>query len=239
MTDEQQRRILAIGAHPDDIEFCCAGTLARCIQRGDAVTMAVVCRGDSASCGLSREELMKVRSAELQASANVLGADLIEMGYLDYGVYHDRDTVMRFTDVIRRARPDIIITHCGWDYGGDHNNTHLVTVDASIAASVQNVFTDHPPIERIPLLYMMEPTGSFNFQPEIYVDITETLDLKQRMMECHASQMQWMRRYSDMDSVQFIETVSRFRGYQAGVKYAEGFITHKSFARFTTERMLP
>jgi LmbE family N-acetylglucosaminyl deacetylase len=232
-------RILAIGAHPDDIEFGCAGTLARCIRRGDAVVMAVACVGDSASPDLSREELAKVRSVELKNSAKTLGAELIEMGLPDYGVWPSREAVMLFTDVVRRAKPDVVITHGNTDYGGDHNNTHALVLDATVAATVRNVKTEHPPIPKPPYIFMMEPLGGYGFNPHVYVDITETFDVKIRMLQCHVSQMQWMSRYGGFDSCKYVDVAARFRGYQAGVTMAEGFVPHPSFGRVPCGSVLP
>ena len=143
MTSNAPMRILAIGAHPDDIEFGCAGTLARCVQRGDSVVMAVACVGDSASSDLSPEELAKVRSAELKNSARTLGAELIEMGLLDYGVWPNRETAMLFTDVVRQARPDVVITHGNTDYGSDHNNTHIPNTFLNTTPNA-HMYLQHP-----------------------------------------------------------------------------------------------
>jgi LmbE family N-acetylglucosaminyl deacetylase len=228
-----------MGAHPDDIELGCAGTLARCLQRGDAVTMAIVCQGESASCGLTREELVEVRRREAQDSARVLGADLIQMGFSDYGVWPGEATVLRFVEVLRQARPDVILTHYHSDYGGDHNNTFQAVLDATVAATVPNIASSLPPLERIPLLYMMEPLGGFGFQPQVYVDITETFAVKVKMLECHRSQIEWMSRYGGMDCREYVETVARFRGYQASVKLAEGFIPHPSWAHIPVGAVLP
>jgi LmbE family N-acetylglucosaminyl deacetylase len=232
MSTAEPRRILAIGAHPDDVEFACAGTLARCIARGDQVTVAIVCRGESASCGLGPEELAQMRSREAAAAARVLGADLIQLGYPDYGVWYNREMLAAFNEVIRRARPDAIITHYSEDYGGDHNNTLK-------AATIPNFESAHAAIEKLPLLYMMEPVGGFGFQPQVYVDITDTLAIRLRMMDCHQSQLEWMSRYGGFDSKLYIETVARFRGYQCGAAYAEGFIAHGSFGHVGMGSVLP
>jgi LmbE family N-acetylglucosaminyl deacetylase len=239
MTVASPLKILAIGAHPDDIELGCAGTLARCIGRGDAVTMAIVCRGDSASCGLPPEELAQVRSREVREAAHVLGADLIEMGLPDYGVWPGRQTVAAFVEVIRRADPNLIITHYHPDYGGDHNNTLLAVLDATVAATVPNFAAGHPATKKIPLLYMMEPLGGFNFQPQVYVDITDTFETKLRMLECHRSQLEWMSRYGGMDCREYVETVARFRGYQSNVRLAEGFVPHGSWGHVPAGSVLP
>lgn len=233
------RRILAVGAHPDDIEYACAGTLARCVQRGDSVTVAVVCRGDTASCGLSSEDLVAVRSREARDAAKVLGVELIEMGLPDYGVWPGTEILKAFTEVVRRATPDVIITHYHSDYGGDHNNTFQMVLDSTVAATVPNFPAEGAPIDGIPLLYMMEPLGGHGFLPDTYVDITGTLTVKQKMMECHRSQLEWMSRYGGLDSREYIETMARFRGYQCGVSYAEGFVGHRSWAHIPVGRVLP
>ena len=175
MTANAPQRILAIGAHPDDVEIACAGTLARCLERGDAVSLIVMCNGNSASTSLSAEELAAVRSRELKDAAKVLGAEtVIEMGLPDFGVWLQREILFKLTDAIRQVRPDVVITHFDADYGSDHNHTLKLVQDATLAASVPGVKTEHPAIPKIPYLYMMEPMGGYGFQPQVYVDITAT-----------------------------------------------------------------
>ena len=239
MTREKPLRVLAVGAHPDDIELGCAGTLARCVQRGDEVTVAVVCRGGSASSDLSREELANVRSREARDSAELLGASLMEMGLPDYGV-EVNDTIRNmFVDLVRRANPDVVITHYCNDYSGDHNNTLVLMRDATLAATVKNVSTSHPAISGIPKLYMMEPLGGHGFLPTVYVDITDTFALKLKMLKCHRSQMEWMSSHGGIDFAEYTETVARFRGYQCQVKYAEGFRLDETWAHVPAGGLLP
>jgi LmbE family N-acetylglucosaminyl deacetylase len=240
MTTYSPHRSLAVGAHPDDIELACAGTLARCLERGDSAALIVMCNGNSASTTLGAEELAAVRSRELKEAAQVLGVELlIELGLPDFGVWPDREILGKLTDAIHRARPDVVLTHYPADYGGDHNNTMGLVLDASLAASVDGVKTAHLPIPKIPYLYLMEPFGGYGFQPEIYVDVTATFPLKVRMLECHRSQREWMSRYGGLDMRDYVETLAKFRGYQAGVKYAEGFVPHHSFGRMPPCSILP
>jgi N-acetylglucosamine malate deacetylase 1 len=240
MTNYTPQRILAIGAHPDDVEIACAGTLARCIERGDAVSLIVMCNGNSASTSLGAEELAAVRSRELKDAANVLGVEtLIELGLPDFGVWLVRDLLFKLADAIRQVRPDVVITHFDADYGSDHNHTLKLVQDATLAASVAGVKTAHPAIPKIPYLYMMEPMAGYGFQPQVYVDIASTFQIKIKMLECHRSQMEWMSRYGGMDTREYIETVAKFRGYQAGVKYAEGFIAHGSWGHVPPRNVLP
>ncbi len=239
MSEREPLRVLAVGAHPDDIELGCAGTLARCAQRGDSVTMAIVCRGDSASSSLTPPELIKLRSRESHDSARVIGAELIELGLHDGEVEVNRATKDLVTDVIRAARPDVIITHFHSDYGTDHNNTLTLVVDATVNATVAYFATAHPPIKTIPLLFMMEPSAGHGFLPQVYVDITATFATKARMLACHRSQFEWMSRYGGMDFGKYLDVVARFRGYQARVEFAEGFIPHPTSRHIAAGPVLP
>ncbi|MEP0844144.1 MAG: PIG-L family deacetylase [Phycisphaerae bacterium] len=232
-------RILAVGAHPDDVEISCAGTLAQCVRRGDAVVTAVVCRGEMGGGAMPPEELVKIRAQENRDAARVLGAECIHLGLSDGQVYPTEANTRLFIDAIRQARPDVIITHYHADYGSDHNNTLILVRDASLYATVPTIRTRHPHIERIPVLYMMEPLAGFNFQPQVYVDITATFEVKRRMMACHRSQLEWLSRYGGMDTLKYIETVARFRGYQAQVELAEGFVCDTTFGRMHAGRVLP
>lgn len=232
-------RILAIGAHPDDIEIFCAGTLARCVKRGDQVTMAIACKGNSASMDLPGKEIAKIRGHEAERSARVLGAELIQMGLDDYGVDVNLETKQIFADVVRQAAPDVIFTHFYSDYGSDHNNTFVLVRDAALAATVGNFSSSRPAVGRIPLIYMYEPLAGYGFQPEIYVDITHTFSTKARMWNCHRSQREWFRRRGGLDVLNYMEVVAKFRGYQSGVKLAEGFIPLKNWANIGTGPVLP
>jgi len=232
-------RILAIGAHPDDVELCCAGTLARCIERGDQVTIAIACEGNSASMDRSPEEIVKIRRREANSAARLLGADLIQMGLSDFGVDVNLQTKQLFANAIRQAAPDVILTHYHTDYGSDHNNTFVLVRDAALAATVGNFRTSRPAVTKSPLIYMWEPLAGYGFQPEIYVDVTKTFSTKVNMLKRHKSQREWFLRRGGLDFVDYMETVARFRGYQSGVKLAEGFIPLKNWANIGTGRVLP
>lgn len=232
-------RVLAIGAHPDDVELCCAGTLARCAQRGDSVTIAVACKGDSASFDLPGDKLIEVRSREARNAARVIGADFLEMGLSDWGVDVILSTKKLFADVIRHARPDVILTHFHTEYGSDHNNTFVLVRDAALAATVPWVRTSHAATRRQPAIFMWEPLGGFAFQPEIYVDITKTMRTKQKMLGCHRSQREWLAKHGGIDFLEFIDVTARFRGYQSGVRYAEAFVPLKNWAQIAARPLLP
>lgn len=233
------RRVLAVGAHPDDIEILCAGTLARCVARGDTVILCVATNGNMGSMTLAPAELAEVRESEAKASAAILGAELIFLGYPDEFLYPDHDTRMRFIQMIRSARPDVIITHSPNDYHQDHRTVSDLVFVASFMAAVPHVETASPFHNAIPPLYYMDTLAGLGFEPTEYVDITETLDTKLAMLRCHQSQLEWLGDYNDIDIVEFVTVTARFRGLQCGARYAEGFRRADVWPRMTAGTMLP
>ena len=89
-----------------------------------------------------------------------------------------------------------------------------------------------------PIFYMDNLAGT-NTIPTEYVDITDEIDLKLEMLECHESQLKWMRDHDHIDFAEFVKSCSRFRGIQASCGYAEGFTQELSWPRITTKRLLP
>src|SRR5579872_672136 len=116
-------RILAIHAHPDDVEFQCAGTLARLAQAGCHVTIATMTAGDCGSAELDPAEISRLRRGEARASAALLKADYLCLEFQDLGIVHDNDSRRRVTEAVRRARPDVVLTAPPVDYMSDHEMT--------------------------------------------------------------------------------------------------------------------
>jgi LmbE family N-acetylglucosaminyl deacetylase len=216
-------RVLAIGAHPDDIEILCGGTLAKCAARGDQITIMIATNGNVGSPTLSREEIAEVRKQEAQRSADILGADLIWVGYDDEFLFHDRESRMTFINHIRRAKPDFMFVHSANDYHPDHRICGEIAIDARIPATVRLIETEYPPLAKVPHVFLMDTIGVVGFEPEHYVDITETYDVKCQMLKCHQSQDIWLQAIYGMDYIEFVGKMSAMRGMSKGVKYAEAF----------------
>ena len=87
-------RILAFGAHPDDVEFRCAGTLAKYAKRGDEVFICIATNGEIGSYGMTREQIAAMRKKEAEASCALIGAHLIWLGYEDEMLFDERNTRM-------------------------------------------------------------------------------------------------------------------------------------------------
>jgi LmbE family N-acetylglucosaminyl deacetylase len=217
-------RVLAIGAHPDDIEILCSGTLALCAQRGDEVFIAIATNGDvgSGEPDAVPEEIARIRHAEAKASAGVIGATLIWMGAPDEFLEDNREARERFIDAIREARPDVMFIHSEDDYHPDHRLAGKIARDARIPVSVPLVRTAFPPTE-IPTAFIMDTVLGRNFEPEFFVDVSSVIDTKRAMLRSHESQAAWIAHVFDTEITTNMEIQSRFRGAQAGVEYAEAF----------------
>jgi LmbE family N-acetylglucosaminyl deacetylase len=233
-------RVLAVGAHPDDLVILCAGTLARYAADGHAVAMVDVTRGDRGSFVHTAEEIAAIRARESRAAAEVIGAEYVGLGLSDGEVFsQDRRQREMVIDLIRSARPDVIISHSPNDYMADHNETARLVFDASFLASLPLLVTSHPAHDQVPPLYQMDTLAGVGFQPAEYVDISATIGDKIRMLEAHQSQLTWLRDHDGVDIVEQVRTTARFRGNQCGVACAEGFVPVLTWLRGRPYRVLP
>ena len=234
-------KVLAIGAHPDDIEVQCGGTLALYAAAGHQVTIAVATNGNVGSPTLSREEIAAVRHREQQASCDLIGAKLIWMDFDDEWLMNDRPTRTRFIDAIREADPDVMFIHGQSDYHPDHRISGQVAEDARIPASVRLVETALPHITKIPHVFYMDNPAGIGFTPEVYVDISSVYEKKRQMLLCHDSQDSWLRAVfgEDTSITDLMRDNSKARGLAAGCAYAEGFRELKTYPRTGTFAVLP
>jgi len=231
--------ILAIGAHPDDIELQCAGTLAIYAKQGHHVVMAVVTNGDKGNYDVEPHELAIIREREFREACSVLGATPVWMGYPDEFLENTLDNRLVFVDLIRSVNPDIIFTHGPGDYHPDHRYTHQLVWDAITLAGVANVITSKPSTNRQVSLYFMDNLGGIGFNPTEFVDITDTMQTKRNALAKHESQTRIFLELLEVDLLDMIETVGKFRGFQAGCKYAEGFTKVEAWYRGLSKRLLP
>ncbi|MCL2527417.1 MAG: PIG-L family deacetylase [Defluviitaleaceae bacterium] len=231
--------ILAVGAHPDDLEILCGGTLAKYAKAGHNVTMAVLTNGNMGHPDIAPPEMARIRKAELENAAAIIGAKTIWMDIDDEMSVVDLESRLAMVDVLREAAPDVVLTHSPDDYHVDHRNTSQLVFEAAPLACVHNIKRALPQVDKQPLIYYFDTLGGVGFMPTEYVDITSTMEAKLAMYYCHKSQDEWMRKATGFDIGDVIESVAKVRGYAAGVKYAEGFTKLDAWYRGTTSRILP
>ena len=240
MKGSDKMRILGIGAHPDDLEINCGGTLAKYYQLGHSVVMAFACSGDKGHFRISPEELAHMRKQEAKRAAQIIEAESIWLGFHDGEIegesLKNRET---FIELIRRVQPDIIFTHSPLDYHADHIAVSRLVVDAVFMSTVPHIKTEHPAVPNLPQIYYIEPYGGIQFQPDAYVDIETSYSMKVEMLSKHQSQVDWLREHDGIDILERLKICALYRGLQCGKTYAEGFVRHQASLRGLTERLLP
>jgi len=193
--------ILAIGAHPDDIEFGCGGALIKYTQSGHRLFLLVMTGGELGGSS-------SVRTQEQKASGNILGAEKIYWGgYEDTHLVVDVDLIGKIEAVIAEVKPDFIFCNFPDDTHQDHR--HLAQAIMSATRYIRNV------------LFFEGPTTQ-NFNPQVFVDISDTLNQKVAALEAHRSQVM-KTNIEDLSIVEVSRSSANFRGIQGRVKYAEAF----------------
>ncbi len=233
------KSVLAVGAHPDDIEILCAGTLAKYCKQGSKVAIAIATDGSAGHKKIPPEKLAKIRRQEAQKAAELIGAYFYWIGYQDEMIRNDIDTRLQFTDIIRQTKPDVILTHAPNDYHPDHRVVSQLVFDSSFVSGLSNVKTSFPAHPGVPVVMYFDTLAGIHFEPTSYVDITDFFKVKKEMLKCHQSQLKFLQDQNDMDVMELIEITARMRGFQCGVKYAEAFRMETVWPRARTYRVLP
>ena len=231
------KTVLSILAHPDDAEFMCTGTLALLKDAGWDVHIATMTPGDCGSATLSRQEISNVRRAEAAEAAKIIDAKYHCLECEDAFIMYDKPTLQKVISLVRTVKPTIVITASPVDYFVDHENTSTLARTACFLCGVPNVECENTePHNFVPYLYYADPTGCNGIfgepiVPSIYVDISTKIDVKEKMLCCHASQREWLLKHHHMDEyVVSMKEMSKMRGDESACDYAEGFRQHLGHA---------
>ncbi len=226
-------RVLALHAHPDDIEFQCSGTLALLGEAGCHLTLATMTPGGCGAMDRDAETIGNVRRAEARQAAQLLGGDYVCLEFYDMAVFNDDESRRRVVEAIRRSRPDLILTAPPVDYHPDHEATSQLVRDACFAVTLPNYKTRQwepaPPLTKIPHLYFVAPAGGVDrddrpVTPGFFTNVSRFTDLKRRMLACHASQRAWLLQQHGID--EYLDALTHWdtqRGQAIGVAAAESF----------------
>ncbi len=224
------RHILAIHAHPDDVEMLGSGTLALLAERGHRVTIATMTAGDCGSTEHGLEETAHIRMREATSAAAYIGASYHCARLPDLGVFNEDSARRRAVELIRSAAPDIIITAAPVDYHPDHEATSLLVRDACFAVTIPNYRTGEARVlDTIPHLYFMDPIGGRDregnkVRPDFAVNVARFMETKRRMLLAHESQRSWVLKQHGIDNyVGSMEAWAAKQGQSVGMEFAEGF----------------
>ena len=233
----KNKTVLAIGAHPDDVEIFGAGTLALLKAKGWKITLATMASGDLGSDKLTRQEIKDIRRQESTAAANLLEAAYHCMENDDVFILYDRPNLLKAIRLIRKVKPTIVFTMSPQDYMIDHEITSQIVRTACFSAGMSLLETgDITAFHQIPHLYYCDPIDCKDIfgnkvEATTLVDITSVMTMKEEMLKCHESQRHWLQVQHGID--EFISAMKKFseiRGKEIGVKYAEGFRQHLGHA---------
>ena len=233
--------ILALHAHPDDIEILAGGTLARLAAAGHTVKIVTATAGEGGSSTTGPAETAKIRQSEAAASAALIATEYRCAGLPDLGVFNDDAGRRAITEMVRWAAPDVVLTASPADYHPDHEAVSLLARDACFAASVGNYATGPAAaMTTIPHLYFMDPIGGRDREgvpvvPHFGVAVAEVFETKRAMLASHVSQESWVaRQHGESDHIASMARWSRRRGRDFGVEMAEGFRQYRHHPYPTT-----
>lgn len=209
-SNEKSLKIVAVGAHPDDIELACGGTLAYAKENGHEVYMVIITGASSKDHNDNYIRTDEEAKSEQVQAAKVLGVDnLYILGFEDMSVPYSKELVSSLDKIINEIDPDVIFTHFVFDTHQDHIRTAQSTLSA---ARKQNTILLYEPINP-------SGRGYIPFRAQVYFDITSTIDKKLDSLKAHKSQYS---KYGD-NWIESIKARAKFRGFEIGSEYAECF----------------
>jgi bacillithiol biosynthesis deacetylase BshB1 len=216
--------VLAIAAHPDDVELTCAGTLVMLARRGRSFGIVDLTRGEMGTRGTP-----ETRDVEARRAAEILGASFREiLDFGDGGLVHSRENEIVLMDVIRREKPRLIVTSYPDDRHPDHRRAGEIVRDAAFYAGLRRIETTYPAFRPQQTVYF----STFRLHaPTFVVDVTPAMETRRRAMEAFTSQFhnpeskEPQTVLSQQSFLQAMEGRARHFGFMIGVEFAEGFVS--------------
>lgn len=226
---------LAVGAHPDDIEFLMSGTLMLLGEAGYQLHYMNVSNGSLGTTEYDTTTIVDMRRREAMEAAASLGAEYHESICSDLDVFYDRSTLARLSSLMREVGPDILLTHSPVDYMEDHTNTCRLAVTAAFARGMPN-FRVLPPraaVFKNVTVYHAQPYSNHDplrqlVMPDFYVDVTDREEAKVATLAKHVSQKRWLDESQGLDSyLNTMRDLDAEVGRMSGrFQYAEGWRRH-------------
>ena len=230
---EFNKSVFVLHAHPDDTEAFSAGLLKLLKDKGYKITIVTLTAGGLGGINSTEEGTIQLRKVEAEKAAAVLDADYYCLNQRDGYAYDNAETRIACTELMRKVKAGIVITHLPMDYHPDHRVTCTIAEAAAMVATLPNVPCNEEPLEITPLLYhsatidLKDPLGGDLPDPHFYLDITTAIDVKMEMLSHHHSQIELMRIMHKTDN--FFEIMKAYNlglGEKVGVKYAEVYWQH-------------
>jgi bacillithiol biosynthesis deacetylase BshB1 len=216
--------VLAIGAHPDDVELTCAGTLVRWKRMGRTFGIVDLSHGEMGTRGDAA-----TRHRESRKAAEILGAQFREtLDFGDGGLVLSRENELILIDVIRREKPRLVLTSFPADRHPDHRRAGELVRDASFYAGLRKLETEHPAHRPQQTIYF---STAWVHEPTFVVDVTATMEVRRDAIRAFSSQFHdptSAEPQTVLSQQSFLDTIdarARHFGFMIGVDFAEGFIS--------------
>ncbi|GAA3552744.1 bacillithiol biosynthesis deacetylase BshB1 [Snuella lapsa] len=228
--------ILAIGAHPDDVELGCGATLAKEVSKGKKVGIIDLTRGELGTRGTA-----ETRKAESEAAANILGvAFRVNMGFADGFFVNDKSHQLELIKMIRKYQPDVVICNAVDDRHIDHGKGSKLVSDACFLSGLLKIETQLENVSALQPAWRPKHVYHYiqwkNLKPDFVVDVSEFIDIKMEAVLAYETQF-----YNEaskepetpISTKNFTDSIkyrARDLGRLVGVEYAEGFTTERFIA---------
>lgn len=223
-------------AHPDDAEILVGGTLLILKSIGWELSVVSMTAGDCGSATHSKAEIMNLRLAEAESAARFLDARYACAGMMDAEVFTNAENLRKVVELMRGFSPDVVIAHSPVDYMLDHEEASRLVRAAAFAVAMplyetQSISPAQPAMSTPALYYAdavegVDPMGT-RIHPHFFVDISDRIEEKRRLVSMHKSQRDWLRAHHGVDEYldQMTQWASR-NGAECGARYAEGLRQH-------------
>ena len=228
--------VLALFAHPDDIEFVAAGTLLLLKDLGWEIHYCNIANGCCGSTVTDRDETAAIRRVESERSARLLEAHYYPPFCDDLDIFYNRENLAKVAAIVRQAKPNIVLTHAASDYMEDHMEACRLAVTAAFAKGIPNFKSNpiEPSFDGDVAIYHAQPHGNRSPSgeiviPKLAIPIDVVLERKLAMLDCHKSQQQWLQATQGMNS--YLQAMLELGGEVAKLanlecKAAEGWHKH-------------
>ena len=228
-----EKRILIVSAHALDWLWRAGGTVENYIKEGAVVKVIDLSTGNRGESdpvynshpGITAEEVAKIRKEEVAAAAAELGiAEVRHFDYFEHFLMMTQDQIMDLAKEIRLFNPDIVLTHAEKDpKNPDHETAYHATIAATRAATAKGTFPDIPPIKNCKI-FSFEPDlpELSDFKPDVFIDITDSYEIKSRAMRRITSQPHVVANYELRMRLRGSQC-ARFKNSDPAVVYGECF----------------
>jgi LmbE family N-acetylglucosaminyl deacetylase len=233
--EDESPVVLAIGAHPDDIEFMMAGTLLLLKEEGAELHMWNLANGSCGTAEHPKEEIIRLRRQEAQAAGAVAGATVYAPIADDLMLLYEPQSLRKVAARVRQIQPDIMLVPSPQDYMEDHQNASRLGVGGAFARGMLNFETD-PPEDPWPgqvVIYHALPYGLHDglrrrIHAGLYVDVAPVLETKREMLAQHRTQKRWLDESQGLNAylnnmVEMCREVGKMTGR---FEHAEGWRRH-------------